>query len=125
MSPLAKFFRTFAAGMVGVLGSVVLFAQASDYQTGLVALTVGTASAALAGLVSAALAAADTLQAKSPVLKGVATFLQFVAAGLATVTIASLTDLANFPHVIAPLAVAGLVAGLQTFFQNSAEAKTA
>jgi len=120
MSPLARAIRTFAAAMVGVLGSVVIAAQASDYKAGLVVLTLGVATAAVAAFVSWASAQAG-LMADTPLGKAAATFLQFVAAGLVTVTFASITDLANFGHVALPLLVAGAVAAAQTFFQNLAE----
>jgi|SRR6185436_9675518 len=123
MSPLAKFFRTFAAGMVGVLGAVVIATQASDYHAGLVTLTVGVVSAALAGLVSALQAAAGKAPA-TPIGKGIATALQFAAAGLASVAVADLVDVASLPKLLLPIAVAALVAGLQSFAQNSAEGAT-
>ena len=125
MSPLAKFFRTFAASMVGVLGGVVVAAQASDYHAGLVVLTIGTVAAIVAGGVSALQSAADILVADTPLKKGLATFLQFVAAGLGTVLVADLTDVASLPKQLLPLLVAAVIAGAQSFFQNSAEASTA
>src|SRR5262245_14251540 len=120
MSPIARAVRTFAAAMVGVLGAVVLAAQAGDYKAGLTVLTLGVATAAVAGLV-AFLSAQAGLAAQTALGKAIAPFCQFVAAGLATVTFASLTDLANFGHVAIPLLVAGLVSALQTFVQNVAE----
>jgi len=108
--------------MVGVLGAVVLAAQASDYKAGLVVLTIGVVASGLAGLVSALQAAKDVLVADTPLKKGFATFLQFLAAGLATITVASVADIASFPHVALPLVVAALIAGVQSYFQNSAEA---
>jgi hypothetical protein len=120
MSPIARGVRTFAAAMVGVLGAVVVAMQASDYKAGLVVLTLGVATAFIAGLV-AFLSAQAGLAADTALGKAIATFCQFVAAGLATVTFASLTDLANFGHVALPLLVAGLVAAAQTFVQNVAE----
>jgi hypothetical protein len=110
--------------MVGVLGAVVLAAQAGDYHAGLVVLTVGAATAVVAGVVAFATAAAG-LASATAVGKALATFLQFVAAGLATVTFASLADLASFPHVAVPLLIAAAVAALQTFAQNVAEARPA
>jgi hypothetical protein len=120
MSPIARAVRTFAAAMVGVLGAFVVASQASDYKAGLVALTLGTATALVAGLV-AFLSAHAGLAASTAFGKAIATFCQFVAAGLATVTFASLTDQANFGHVAVPLLIAGLVAAAQTFVQNAAE----
>jgi len=108
--------------MVGVLGAVVLAAQASDYKAGLVVLTIGVVASGLAGLVSALQTAKDVLVADTPLKKGLATFLQFLAAGLATITVASVADIASFPHVALPLVVAALIAGVQSYFQNSAEA---
>lgn len=125
MSPLAKGLRTFAAAMVGVLGSVVIAAQAGDYSFGLVVLTVGAIAALIAGVISFAQAAATDLAATTPIGKALATFLQFIAAGLATVVVADLTDVASLPKQLLPLLVAGIVAALQTFAQNSAEAKPA
>ena len=121
MSPFAKFLRTFAAGMVGVLGAVVIATQASDYHAGLVTLTIGVVASALAGLVSALQALAGKAPA-TPIGKGLATAAQFAAAGLATVAVADLTDVANLPKLLLPIGVAAVVAGLQTFAQNSAEA---
>lgn len=121
MSPLARAVRTFAASMVGVLGAVVLAAQASDWKGGLVVLTLGVATAAVAGVV-AFLSATAGLAAETPLGKAIATFCQFVVAGIGTVTFASFADLASFPHVAVPVLVAALVAALQTFVQNLAEA---
>ena len=120
MSPLAKFFRTFAASMVGVLGAAVVAAQASDFNAGLVALTIGVVAALLAGLVSALQAFAGRAPA-TPIGKGIATTLQFLAAGLATIVVADLSDVTNLPRLLLPLVVAAVLAGLQTFAQNSAE----
>lgn len=124
MTPLAKGIRTFAASMVGVLGAVVVAAQASDWHTGLVALTIGVVASLLAGAVSFAQAQADVLVADTPLKKALATFLQFVAAGLATLVVAELGDIADLPRLILPILIAGAVAGLQTFAQNTAEAKS-
>jgi len=125
MSPLAKGIRTFAASMVGVLGAVVVAAQAGDYHAGLVVLTIGVVAALVAGAISFAQAAATDLAATTPAGKALATFLQFVAAGLATVLVADLTDVAELPSQLLPLLIAGAVAALQTFAQNSAETSTA
>lgn len=125
MSPLAKGIRTFAAGMVGVLGAVVVAAQAGDYHAGLVTLTIGAVAALVAGVVSFAQAAATDLAATTPAGKALATFLQFLAAGLATVVVADLTDVASLPKTLIPLLVASAVAALQTFAQNAAEARPA
>ena len=125
MSPLAKGIRTFAAGMVGVLGAVVVAAQAGDYHAGLVMLTIGAVAALVAGVVSFAQAAATDLAATTPAGKALATFLQFLAAGLATVVVADLTDVASLPKTLIPLLVASAVAALQTFAQNAAEARPA
>lgn len=111
--------------MVGVLGAVVVAAQAGDYHAGLVTLTIGVVAALVAGVVSFAQAAATDLQATTPLGKALATFLQFLAAGLATVVVADLTDVADLPKTLLPLLVASLVAALQTFAQNAAEAGTA
>lgn len=124
MSPLARAVRTFAASMVGVLASVVVAAQASDWTGGLTILTLGVATALVAGVVAYATARAGTV-ASTPLGKALATFLQFVAAGLATVTFASWTDLANFGHVALPILVAAGFSALMTFAQNSAEARPA
>lgn len=124
MSPIARAVRTFAAAMVGVLGAVVLAVQAGDYHAGTVVLTLGVATALVAGAVAFATAQAG-LVADTALGKAFATFLQFVAAGLGTVTFASLTDLANFPHVALPLLLAAAVAAVQTFAQNVAEASSA
>ena len=125
MSPLAKGIRTFAAGMVGVLGAVVVASQAGDYHAGLVTLTIGAVAALVAGVVSFAQAAATDLAATTPAGKALATFLQFLAAGLATVVVADLTDVASLPKTLIPLLVASAVAALQTFAQNAAEARPA
>jgi len=125
MSPLAKGIRTFAAGMVGVLGAVVVASQAGDYHAGLVTLTVGAVAALVAGVVSFAQAAATDLAATTPLGKALATFLQFLAAGLATVVVADWADVASLPKSLLPLVVASLVAAAQTFAQNAAEAKPA
>jgi len=125
MSPLAKGIRTFAAGMVGVLGAVVVATQASDYHAGLVTLTVGAVAALVAGFISFAQAAATDLAATTPLGKALATFLQFLAAGLATVAVADWSDVASLPKLLLPLVVAAVVAGFQTFVQNYAEAKPA
>jgi hypothetical protein len=107
--------------MVGVLGAVVLAVQASDYRAGAVVLTIGVATALVAGVVAFAAAAAG-LVADTALGKALATFLQFVAAGLGTVTFASLADIADFPHVAVPLLIAAAFAALQTFALNKAEA---
>lgn len=120
MSPLARAVRTFAASMVGVLGTVVVAAQASDWNAGLVTLTVGVVTALVAGLIAGALAWKD-VTASTPAGKALATFLQFVAAGLATVTVATVADIVALPHLLVPMLVAAAVAALQTFVQNSAE----
>jgi len=125
VSPLAKALRTFAASMVGVLGAVVIAAQASDYHAGLVVLTVGVVVAALAGLVSFLQNSAEVLVADTPAKKALATFLQFLAAGLGTVAVATLTDIVELPKVLVPMLVAAVVAAAQTFAQTSAEAKPA
>jgi hypothetical protein len=57
--------------------------------------------------------------------KALATFLQFLAAGLATVVVADWADVASLPKSLLPLVVASLVAAAQTFAQNAAEAKPA
>ena len=120
MSPIARAVRTFAAGMVGVLGAVVIAAQASDWSAGLTVLTLGVATSALAAIIAGALAWKDVV-ATSPAGKALATFLQVAAAGLATVTFASYADLANFGHVALPILVAAAFAAAQTFVQNVAE----
>lgn len=120
MSPIARAVRTFAAGMVGVLGAVVIAAQASDWTSGLTVLTLGVATSALAAIIAGALAWKEVV-ADSPAGKALATFLQVAAAGLATVTFASVTDLANFGHVALPILVAAAIAAAQTFAQNVAE----
>ncbi len=120
MSPIARAVRTFAAAMVGVLGAFVVAAQASDYKAGLVALTLGAATALVAALV-AFLSAQAGLAADTALGKAIATFCQFVAAGLATVTFATLADLAAFGHVAVPLLIAAVVTAEQTFVQNLAE----
>jgi len=125
MSPLAKGIRTFAAAMVGVLGAVVVASQAGDYHAGLVTLTIGAVAAVLAGAVSFAQAAATGLAATTPLTMALATFLQFTAAGLATVVVADLTDVASLPKTLLPLLVAAVVAAAQTFAQNTAEASPA
>ena len=121
MSPLARAVRTFAAGMVGVLGAVVVAVQATDYSAGVVVLTVGVATAIVAGAVAYATARAGTV-ADTALGKAFATFLQFTAAGLATVTFATVTDLVNFGHVALPILIAAAVAAAQTYAQNAAEA---
>ena len=120
MSTIARAVRTFAAGMVGVLGAVVIAAQASDWTSGLTVLTLGVATSALAAIIAGALAWKEVV-ADSPAGKALATFLQVAAAGLATVTFASVTDLANFGHVALPILVAAAIAAAQTFAQNVAE----
>ena len=125
MSPLARFLRTFAASMVGVLGAAVVAAQAGDFHAGLVALTVGVVASLLAGGISAAQAAADFMVADTPLKKGIATFLQFLAAGAATLVVADLSDVTNLPRLLLPLLIAAVVAGAQSFAQNYAEAKPA
>ena len=125
MSGAAKFWRTFAAGMVGVLGSVGLLTAAGDYRAAGLVLGLGVATAVLAGVVSYAMYVADSIaNATTPFMKAAYTFLQMAVAGLGTVTFATVTDLVNFPKALATLGLAALVASLQTFFQNSAEADT-
>lgn len=121
MTPLAKAIRTFAASMVGVLGAVVLAVQASDYHAGGVVLTVGLVVAVIAGLISFLQNSAEVLVADTPAKKALATFLQFVAAGLGTVAVATLTDIVELPKVLVPMLAAAVVAALQTFAQTSAE----
>ncbi len=120
MSPIAKALRTFAASMVGVLGAVVIAAQASDYKAGLVVLTVGAVTAVIAAVISFATNAAG-YTAETALGKALATFLQFVAAGLGTVTVTTLADIASLGHVLVPILAAAVVAAAQTFAQNVAE----
>lgn len=120
MSPLARALRTFAAAAVGVLVPVVAAFQAGDYKTGGTVLTLGLATAALAAVLSAAGAAAG-LVADSPIGKALATFLQFVVAGLGTVVFNTFADVVAFPRLALPIVVAALAAAAQTFFQNLAE----
>jgi hypothetical protein len=107
--------------MVGVLGAVVLAVQATDYNAGIVLLTLGVATSALAGIVAALLAWKDIV-ATTALGKAGATFAQFLAAGLATVGFSTFADIVNFPHVALPLLAAAAIAALQSFLQNSAEA---
>jgi len=124
MSPLARAVRTFAAMMVGVLGSVVVAVQVADYHAGITVLTLGVATAALGAVVAGALAWKD-ITASTPAGKAFATFLQFIAAGFATVTFATIADIVSFGHVAIPVFVAAVVAAVQTYAQNVAEASTA
>lgn len=124
MSPFARAVRTFAAGMVGVLATVVIAVQASDYKAGVTLLTLGAATALVAGIIAFCTAAAGMV-ANTPFGKAVATFLQFIVASVPTVAFTSFADVVAFGHAAVPIIVAGLVAAAQTFVQNFAEARSA
>lgn len=120
MSPLARALRTFAAGMVGVLGSVLILVNTGDYRAGSIVLGLGVATAAVAGLVAGLMAAKD-VTADSPAGKALATFLQMVAAGFGAVVFNSAADLVSFPKLALTVGVGAIVAAAQTFLQNAAE----
>ena len=119
MSPGARFWRTFAQGMVGALAAVALIDWATEYKTALIALGLGILTAALAGGVAAAQAAAGK-GATTPFWKAVGTFWQLLAAGFATTVFSTVADLVAFPKMAIGVLIAALLGGLQTFFQNSA-----
>jgi len=121
MSPLARALRTFAAGMVGVLGSVLILVNSGDYRAGAVVLGLGVATAALAGLIAGLMALKESLTADTPAGKALATFLQMIVAGLGAVVFNSAADLTTFPKLVGTVALGALVAAAQTFAQNAAE----
>lgn len=118
MSAAAKFWRTFAAGMVGVLGSVYALQATGDYRAATVMLGLGIATAVLAG----ALAGLQALLNKSPsapIWKAVATAGQVVIAGLGAVVFNSVADLTSFPKLALTVGLSAVLAGAQSFFQNT------
>lgn len=121
MSPLARALRTFAAGMVGVLGSVLILVNSGDYKAGAVVLGLGAATAALAGLLAGLAALNDSLTASTPAGKALATFIQMIVAGLGAVVFNSAADLTTFPKLAMTVGVGAIVAAAQTFLQNAAE----
>jgi len=121
---LAKFWRTFAQAATGTLAAVVLLFQVGDYKGGGILLTLGLATAALAGICAGALALAGAVAA-TPLGKSLATLLQVGAAGFATVVFNSFADFTTFPTLALTVLSAAVVAAVQTFFQTSAEAATA
>ena len=123
MSPGAKFFRTFSAAMVGVMGAALLVNWTTEYKVGLIQLALGTLTAALAG-VAAYFLALSGRQADSPAMKALNTFWQILAGGIAPVIIAEVADLVTLPRILVPVVVGAVVGAAQTFFQTSLEPPT-
>lgn len=121
-TPLARAVRTFAAAMTGVLAAAVVANWTSDYRASAIALALGTIAAAVAAVAAYVLAQADVV-ATTPLGKALATALQYVGAGLATVGLADWTNAAavQFGQSLLKIVIAAVFAGLVTLSTNAAE----
>jgi hypothetical protein len=118
----AKFWRTFAWSMTGVLGAVAAAYAVADYRTASTALLIGVVLAAVSGAAAVLLALAG-LQPATAVGKALKQFLDMVAAGIVVVPLAAATVDAfmGYGKAIGAVLVAAFIAALQTYFTNASE----
>jgi hypothetical protein len=108
--------------MTGVLAAAVVADFTTDFRASATALALGTIAALVAG-VAAFLLARSEVTATTAIGKAVATFAQYVGAGLATVGLADLTEAAavDFGNSILKIVIAGAFAALTTIAVNASE----
>lgn len=121
-SPIARAVRTFAAAMAGILAAAAVADWTTDWKASGTALALGTIAAGIAGVV-AYLQGVSGLSPTSTLGKALVTAAQTAAAGLATVGVADLTQVAfeDFGLAVVKVAVASVFAGLVTLSVNAAE----
>lgn len=121
-SPGARFVRTFVLGLAGVAAGLTAIDWATDWRVGATTVVLGIIAAFLAGAL-AALQVIAGWTANTPLMKGLVTFAQMEAAGLATLGINELTRAAavTFAHAVWTVTVAAIMAAIAAFAQNASE----
>lgn len=121
-SPGARFVRTLLQALAGVAAGAALIDWTTNYKSGAVFVALGAIAAVLAASL-AALQAVAGWTADTPLTKGLVTFAQLEAAGLATLAVNDWTGAAFivFGQAFLRLTVGAVVAAVAAYAQNAAE----
>jgi hypothetical protein len=126
-SPIARAVRTIFGSLAAGLVALTAVDWATDWRYGVSQLTLLLISSLLAGAISYAWAVRGATAATTPAAKALRQFLQLLAAGLATVSIAELTSeaVASFGRAVLRVAISAVLGAAIAFAQNAAEDSTA